>query len=285
MRNVINLFTCRFGFKSNTHLSTVRLKTKFLFPVILKWIPVFLFFAFSSDVFSQESVEPPSEVNILYRNEAAGGITVHSNGFGITFKRGWHMTGYKKQMLDIEFVSLRDPKQYKISNPNQPEAKPYFFGKLNYGYILRGGYGRQNIIFGKAERSGVEVRYNYYAGFSLGITKPLFLDIFIVDPSDPTKADLETVRYNPDDPRQQNQIDIYGPGPYFSGLDQLSIYPGGYGKFAISFEYAGWQQKVTALETGVVVDLYAKGIPLMANNRKPNIFFNFYITLLWGAKW
>ena len=66
--------------------------------------------------FAQDSARIANDdVTILYRNEAEGGINVHSNGFGITFKRGWHLTGYKKQMLDIDFVSLRDPKQYKLA--------------------------------------------------------------------------------------------------------------------------------------------------------------------------
>ncbi len=195
------------------------------------------------------------------------------------------MTGYKKKLLDIDFVSLRDPKQYKQANPYYPDSKPYFFGKLNFAYILRGGYGRQNIIFSKGERSGVEVRYNYYFGLSLGITKPVYLDILVDNPFDSLTKIIETKRYDPNDPVQQVQENIYGPGPYFSGLDQLSIYPGGYGKFAFSFEYAGWQQKITAIETGVVVDAYASGIPIMANGKANNIFFNFYVSLIWGGKW
>ena len=224
------------------------------------------------------------DVTILYRNEVEGGINLHSNGFGLTFKRGWHLTGYKKQMLEIDFVSLRDPKQSKYTNPIIADSKPYFFGKLNFAYILRGGYGRQNIIFGKAERSGVEVRVNYYAGLSLGITKPVYLDILVDNPSDPTPRKIETRQYDPNDV-QQNQENIYGPGPYFDGLDHLSIYPGGYGKFAFSFEYAGWQQKITAIETGVVIDAYARALPIMATGNGKNIFFNFYISLIWGGKW
>ncbi len=238
------------------------------------------------DAYAQDSTNVErSDVTVLYRNEAAGGITVHSNGFGVTFKRGWHLTGYKKQLLDIDFVSLRDPKQYKLANPYYPDSKPFFFGKLNFAYMLRGGYGRQNVMFSKAERSGVEVRYNYYAGLSLGITKPVFLDILIDNPFDTLSKVIDTRKYDPNDPVQQIQENIYGPGPYFQGIDQLSIYPGGYGKFAISFEYAGWQQKVTALEVGVVVDAYPKSLPIMANSKKNNIFFNFYITLMWGGKW
>ncbi len=249
----------------------------------------FLLFCFSFiglQVHAQDSARIANDdVTILYRNEAEGGINLHSNGFGLTFKRGWHLTGYKKQMLDIDFVSLRDPKQYKLANRFYPDSKPYFFGKLNFAYILRGGYGRQNILFGKAERSGVEVRYNYYVGLSIGITKPVYLDILVDNPFDSLTKIIETRQYDPSDPVQQIQENIYGPGPYFNGIDQLSVYPGGYGKFSLSFEYAGWQQKITAIEVGVVLDAFAEGLPIMANGTKNNIFFNFYISLIWGGKW
>jgi hypothetical protein len=248
---------------------------------------VFLFFWLQS--FSQDSTKAASvsndEVNILYRNEAEGGLNVHGSGFGLTFKRGWHMTGYKKQMLDIEFVSLRHPKQIKRANPYYQDSKPFFFGKLNFAYLLRGGYGRQNILFSKGERSGVEVRYNYYIGATLGITKPVFLDVLVDSPYDSLHKVVETRKYDPDDPDQQDPVNIFRPGPYFQGLDQLNIYPGGYAKFAISFEYSGWQQKVTALEAGVVVDAFPKAIPIMAFIPNDKVIFNFYISLMWGGKW
>ncbi len=245
---------------------------------------LFFFLFLCLKTFAQDSTRIANDdVTILFRNEAEGGINIHSNGFGLTFKRGWHLTGYKKQMLDIDFVSLRDPKQYKLSN--YPDSKSFFYGKLNFAYILRGGYGIQNIIFGKAERSGVEVRYNYYFGLSLGITKPVYLDILVENPFDPQTKLIDTRQYDPNDPDQQLKENIYGPGPYFNGLDHLSIYPGGYGKFALSFEYAGWQDKITAIETGVVLDAYARAIPIMATGNKNNFFFNFYISLIWGGKW
>ena len=245
---------------------------------------LFFFLFLCLKTFAQDSTRIANDdVTILFRNEAEGGINIHSNGFGLTFKRGWHLTGYKKQMLDIDFVSLRDPKQYKLSN--YPDSKSFFYGKLNFAYILRGGYGIQNIIFGKAERSGVEVRYNYYFGLSLGITKPVYLDILVENPFDPQTKLIDTRQYDPNDPDQQQKENIYGPGPYFNGLDHLSIYPGGYGKFALSFEYAGWQDKITAIETGVVIDAYARAIPIMATGNKNNFFFNFYISLIWGGKW
>ena len=146
---------------------------------------------------------------------------------------------------------------------------------------MRGGFGKQNVIFSKGERSGVEVRYNYYAGVDLGITKPVYLDILPNDSS----TEIVTKAYDPNDPEQRDVANIYGPGPYFMGFDKLKVYPGVYGKFAISFEYGGWQQKVTALETGIVVDYFPKAIPIMAFNKNENLYFNFYFSFMWGGKW
>ena len=240
----------------------------------------------SFSLFAQDSLRTENDdVTILYRNEAEGGLNVHSNGFGITFKRGWHITGYKKKMLDIDLVSMRHPKQYKQPNPYYPDSRPFFFGKLNFVYILRGGYGRQNVLFGKGERSGVEVRYNYYMGADLGITKPVYLDVLLDDPFDSLLKVIDTRKYDPNDPVQQSVENIYGPGPYFKGFSELKVYPGVYGKFALSFEYSGWQQKVTALETGVVLDYFPNAIPIMAYTPKENLYVNFYISLIWGGKW
>ncbi len=249
----------------------------------------FLLFAcilIAFDLQAQDSLRSTGdEVHLLYRNEAAGGFVLHSNGFGITFKRGWHKTGYKKKMLDLDLVSLRHPKQYKQPNPYYPDSRPFFFGKMNFVYMLRAGYGMQNVLFSKAERSGVEVRLNYYFGANLGITKPVYLEVLLDSEYDSLFKVVDVRKYDPEDPLQQSVENIYGPGPYFMGFDELKLYPGAYGKLALSFEYSVWQQKVTAIEAGVTVDYFPKAIPIMAHNKAENLHINFFISLLWGSKW
>jgi len=245
-----------------------------------------LFTLIISQSSAQDSLRSSGEeTQLLFRNEAEGGISIHSAGLGISFKRGWHKTGYRKKMLDLDLVSLRHPKQYKQPNPYYPDSRPFFFGKLNYVYMLRAGYGMQNVIFSKAERSGVEVRLNYYAGANLGMTKPVYLEVLLDSQYDSLFKVVEVRKYDPEDPLQQSVENIYGPGPYFQGFDQLKFHPGVYAKLALSFEYSVWQQKVTALETGVTVDYFPKAIPIMAYNKNENLYVNFFITLLWGAKW
>jgi hypothetical protein len=249
---------------------------------------IILLFLFSSAVPAQDSTKvaqpvanADDDVTILYRREACGGITIHSNGWGLTFKAGKHITGFRKRILDFEVISMKHPKEFRITNPYDG-AKSFIYGKLNNVFLVRGGWGYQNVLFGKAERSGVEVRYNYYLGIDLGITKPIYLDIIYTAPD--SLPFYISKRYDPNDPDQT--VDrIYGSSSFFSGFDKMQIYPGGYAKFAVSFEYAGWQQKIAALETGVMVDFFPKAIPIIAFNQNPNLFFNFYISIMWGGKW
>jgi hypothetical protein len=237
----------------------------------------------STAVVQPVSLAADDDATILYRREASGGITIHSNGWGLTFKSGKHLTGFRKRILDFEVISMTHPKEYRITNPYEG-AKSFIYGKLNSVFLVRGGWGYQNILFGKAERSGVEVRCNYYGGIDLGIAKPVYLDILENDPQNDSLKLVVTKQYDPNDP-EQSVDNIYGSSSFFTGFDKMKIYPGVYGKFAISFEYAGWQQKIAALETGVMVDFFPDAIPIMAYNENPNVYFNFYISVMWGGKW
>jgi len=223
------------------------------------------------------------DATILYRYEASGGVTIHSNGWGVTFKSGKHITGFRKRILDFEFISMKHPKEYRITNPYDG-AKSFIYGKLNDVFIARAGWGYQNIVFSKGERNGVEIRYNYYGGFDLGITKPIFLDILENDPFNDSLRIVVTKQYDPKDP-EQSVDNIYGSSSFFTGFDKMKIYPGVYAKFAVSFEYAGWQRKIAAIETGMVADYFPNAIPIMAFNKYDNLYFNFYVSVLWGGKW
>lgn len=221
---------------------------------------------------------------ILYKNEASGGLNIHSNGWGFTFRRGWHLTGYKKHLLEFDLVSMRHPKQYKQANPYFQNSKPFYFGKLNYVFLLRGGYGRQNILYSKGERSGVEVRYHYGIGPVLAIAKPVYLKVVVTRPPNDSIYFEEIRQYTADDPLLSPE-NINGPGPFFKGFDKIKLYPGGWGRFSLSFEYAGWHEKITAIETGVIVDYFPTAVPIMAFNKNQNMMVNFYISLLWGKKY
>jgi hypothetical protein len=238
-------------------------------------------FAFSK---AQDSAAVANDVTILYRKENSIGLTAHSAGFGVLYRNARHVSVWRKRVIEAEIVSMRHPKQTKIVNEQTTgDAKPFFFGKINYVYVARVGYGMQRVIFGKAEKSGVEVRYNLFVGGSLGITKPVYNDV-LVDTDDPNIKTVATKKYDPEDPHQQNVSDFYGPGSYFQGFDELTLYPGAYGKFSFSFEYSTVHQKVAIIETGVTADGFLKTIPIMAFTKNNPYYLNLFVSLLWGGK-
>ncbi|MEO8088153.1 MAG: hypothetical protein ABI763_15135 [Bacteroidota bacterium] len=251
----------------------------------MKRFPLFIIFILSGIVtFAQDSSSVANDVTILYRKENSFGLTAHSGGFGILYRNARHVSVWRKRVIEVEFVSMRHPKQTKVVNDQTTgDAKPFFFGKINYVYLLRCGYGMQKVIFGKAEKSGVEVRYNLFVGGVLGITKPVYNDV-LQDTEDPTIKTVATKKYDPSDPHQQNVSDFYGPGSYFEGFGQITLYPGAYGKFSFSFEYSTVHQKVAIIETGIVADGFLKTIPIMAFTKNNPYYVNLFVSLLWGGK-
>ncbi|TND03182.1 MAG: hypothetical protein FD123_3965 [Bacteroidetes bacterium] len=221
------------------------------------------------------------DTKLLYRNEISGGLIIHSNGFGANFRRGKHITGTRKGVFECEFVNYRHPKEVKTVNPSYDASKGFYYGKLNSFLILRPGFGYQNVIFSKPEKSGVEIRYVTFIGGSLGFAKPVYLKILQQTPID-HYYDLTIEKY---DPAIHYTDNIFGRAPYLKGFDELKLYPGGYAKLGLTFEYGVHDDAVKAIETGVCVDVYPKVVPIMANQRNQQVFVSLYLHFLYGRKW
>ena len=223
--------------------------------------------------------ETRKDLNVLYRNEGSGGVFIHSNGIGVNFRRGYHVTGEKKRMLELEACSMRDPKEIKVAmNEN---SKGYYFGKLNSLYLFRPGVGRQMVIFKRGERRSVEIRYSTFIGASICFAKPVYLDILhSTQGSEPMP--LTTEQY---DPELHNKTNIYGRANFLTGINKTKIYPGGYAKFNFSCEFGERYSDVKAIEIGLIADVYPFPVPLMAFNRSNPYFITIYAGLIIGKKW
>jgi hypothetical protein len=135
-------------------------------------------------------------------------------------------------------------------------------------------------LYSKAERNGVEIRMLYSGGVSLGLLKPVYLEI--LKPVGNNFYDLAVEKY---DPATHYQEDIYGRAPFTEGLGQLQFRPGIYGKLGYCFEYAPIFENVNAMEVGVALDVFPKEIPIMAFTKNKQLFLTFYVTLMYGRKW
>lgn len=222
------------------------------------------------------------DVKLLYRNEATFGVLAHTNGFGVSYRRGRHVTNARKRMFEIEMVNYRHPKEVKITNPYYDHPKGYYYGKLNSFFILRPGFGYQNMIYSKPERNGVEIRYVTFVGLSLGLAKPVYLEILEDSPIIGDDKVIVTQKY---DPTKHFVDNIYGRGPFLRGFGETKIYPGGYARFGMNFEYASLDDDVKSLEVGICVDAYPKVVPLMATEHNHQVLLSLYLNFSYGRKW
>ena len=66
------------------------------------------------------SIEPVYDSisdRVLLRREFAGGILLHSRGWGFHFRKGRNLTYFRSLNWEVDVVSMKSPKQIKTINP------------------------------------------------------------------------------------------------------------------------------------------------------------------------
>ncbi len=209
-----------------------------------------------------------------FHREFAGQIFMHTGGFGITVRRGYHVTALKKRILELDLATMSHPKSYVIPSSQVTDSKSYVYGELNSVLVFRGGYGIQKVLADKTNKSNVEIRLVYTGGFSLSILKPSYFEIDV-------PGNFHVYQKFSED----NKYLIKGGAPFGVGFYELSLLPGAYGKMAVTFEYGGTLNKVKAIETGFAFDLYYKDVPILADTKNYPFFASVYVGLVYGKKW
>ncbi len=248
-----------------------------------------LFFVFSASIlFAQgdpKTVQTNEnlyeEAGLLYRNEANGGVIINSHGFGLNYRRCKHVTARRKGVWEFDLVNYKHPKEVKVTNPFYDNAKGYYYGKQNSFFILRSGIGIQNVIYTKPEKNGVEIRYVAFIGASIGLAKPVYLEILYDNPVPGTKI-VMTEKY---DPTIHFPDNIYGRAPFLRGLSEIGIRPGGYAKVGFNFEYGPLNEEIRFVEVGFITDIYITPVKIMATEREQMILLSLYLQFSMGRKW
>lgn len=242
-------------------------------------ILITLFFIMAAhSVLAQDLFE--DEAKIVYKQQVMGGLNLHTSGWGLNLSFLKNKTAFKARVIQIQFVGIKSHKEVKSYNPYYEDARSYFYGKENNFYVLRPSWGYRKVLYDKIRKNGVELSYIWSVGPSIGIAKPVYLEIG--QPSLPYQY-VVVERYDVNEHFQEN---IYGRASGLNGFSEIRFHPGLHGRFAFMFEYSPKKTGVTALETGIAMDLYGKRIPIMALEDSENrqIFVNFYVSILFGKK-
>ena len=219
-----------------------------------------------------------TDLNVLYRSDKSVKIYASTWGYGLLYRKAKHVTAKTRSFYEIDFQTLKHPKESRTKG-DASTRRTYVYGKLNSTFVLRGGLGKQNVIFGKADLRSVEVRYSYSLGPVLAFAKPYYVQIY----KGAGSQKPELIRFDDEYFLADTPI-VTGRGAYSDGLAEMKVYPGISGKFNLSFEYAPYTNLIRAIETGISVDYYPKALPMMARNQAENIVVALHVGFVIGRK-
>lgn len=225
----------------------------------------------------------------VYDYEFTGGIMLHTRGLGINLRYLKFQDGFKKRGVEFDLVGIKHPKEIKSpgQNPIGP-SRSYVYGKLNGLYALRLGVGLDKVMVDKTDQGSISIDWVNFAGASLGLLKPVYVDVILETPNGSRIVSVE--RY---DPAKHDFVSIYGQAPFFTGIDKTQLRLGVYYKTGFSFDYNWNDHKVSSIEVGAIVDYYPSWFGMYAEDKVPimydatnyNVWLQFYVTLNFGAKW
>lgn len=242
----------------------------------LFWVAIVMFNTYVAMAQNQAITEP----QMFYRHRTQFGGNINSSGLGgINFKFGWHKTGLKKNMLDIEFARTRHPKETRIYGQAESPSR-YTFGRMNMLFNLRTGLGQTIAITERPYKNALSLNFNYTLGLSTAILKPSYLDVFYRN-DDGIGGYVLSEQFNPNNP-QHTQNNIIGNSPFFTGSSNTSFEFGAYGKASLSVEWGEFTEEFHTLEAGLVLDVYPSQLELMAYQPKTMLMLNLYLCYTYG---
>lgn len=225
--------------------------------------------------------EVVSDLRVVTGNEKSYAILLNSNGWGINYRNGKRLDGFRKRLIDLDFAYVRHSKEIKTQNPYYENQKRFIFGKLHYMYTFRTGLGLQKEIFSKFDKGGVAIKYFYSGGFSLGLLKPIYYEV--VDSSE--IIDNRRVLYISNklfDYSIHQVSDIYSRSSFFRGFGETKMIPGLFLKLGLSFVYSNAYETINALDAGIVFDAFYKEFKIMATEKKDQFLVSLFVNYRFG---
>jgi hypothetical protein len=263
----------------------------------MKHLLVFLtLFAFSGSVFAQETKKPKpksrkeqkrDKINaqikaeeegvIAYRKHFAFGVKLISDGYGISFEKGYSKSVKKTTLFQLEISERKHQKETKQTNTLTATSSPFIYGKINFFYPVKLGVQKQFLLGNKSNKNGVSITANIGGGLSLGLLRPYELQV-------EKNGELVYIRYESEDSLLFRTGTVIGGPGLGKGWNHLKFTPGLYVKPGLRFDYGKYNDLLAAIEVGVAAEFYAKKVPQMFDNKQKQFFFSAWFTILFGKR-
>lgn len=225
-------------------------------------------------------VKQSEEGVLVYRKQTIFGIQGRTNGYGIFFELGQMKTLRKTTTYRIDLTEIKNQKEEKLSSGGiVPFSNPFIYGKINNFYQATLGFGQQYILGQKGNKNGVAVSAVFNGGLALGLLKPYYIEV-----QNPSGGDNLTIKYTEDNSDLFLGPTIVGGGGLGKGWGEIKMKPGVFAKAAMRFDYGRFNELVSGIEAGVSLEYYGSKIPIMITQKDKQMFFQGYISILFGRR-
>ncbi len=234
----------------------------------------------------------PEKKGILYYQETSTGLKYKTNGWGFFYNKTKIIHATKKKFWEIEFNKIKHEKETKTESiytqggPITP--KNYYYGKINSLFNIAYRKGYSFVITEKSIKNGIEVSLNTSVGANIGFLKPYDLYLVYGDVNDPN-VQIIAQSYSAGNANYflnkiSGQETIYSYAGFWDGIFKTIPVLGATAKIGLAFDWATFDDNITSLEVGFIVDAYALNIPLMATAKNHQIFPALYASFRIGNK-
>ena len=227
----------------------------------------------------QDETDKPIEERLVYNHQNSYNIGIHTQGFGAGFKIGRIKSIHLVRNWEAEIVSLRSLKEIKTLNMSSYNTRPFVYGKLNYVYVIRFGYGEDRRIFGKPYWGGIETRWTYEAGASLALLKPYYYYVVTYQPS-PTGGYIETIEEQTFD----RNLDLLGRSAFTKGIGETKLSPGVHASLGLGFDIGKSRTRVQSINVDAKAEFFPLGVSIMDSEQNKRLFITFMLSYNWGTR-
>lgn len=227
---------------------------------------------------------------LVYETEKYGSFIWHTNGLKFAYTSGDIITFNKTKYYTVSFTTVHHRKEQRQNRGFYGNVgsifdtpRPFRFGKINHFYVLSGGLGSKRYISEKAQLRNVRIAANYNYGVNIGVLRPYYLWINLEDIGN---GRVETeMKYTGDNDDYFLTVERIIGGTGFSyGWNELKIRPGLNLTGSMIFEFGQHDKRINALEVGLMLDVYAKRVPIMATEENSAFFINFFASYSFGLR-
>lgn len=206
-----------------------------------------------------------------YNSEFTWGVNKNTNSGiigGIALKLGRRNASNSMTTYGLEFFNVKHPKEYRYYG--NTTGTYYVWGKENYLYSIRALYGREKLLFKKAQQQGVQISSVWAGGPTLGLVVPYYIQ----------NANGDYIPYN----TSIAQSAVIGKGKLLQGFGEADVTVGFSVKAGLSFEFGSFKNSVAGVESGLAVEAFPKEIIIIPTQDNRAIFPSLYFTLYWGNR-